>query len=679
MITVALDESGEFENVSENSKCMFLGGVIFKYTHEQNKSNELNRIKNFLITACTNNNARYPNDLHYNSDNTNVAIVNKVKQYLLNNLFHFLLGTGPYEQNPPEGTYYLYSFIGDRTYNIPNVGNLLDLNVGTNRYEQMVISFVDDFFTKNFIFDKDEYDLHFATRTIPRSGLESILQQTGHEHAINNTMSYRITTPDSYRTALKTLLPHDESKNFSLTVESIVYETNDKEKRQKQGFLYLSDIVCSYFRKLIINTNTADEAVLKLFNSFQNSNTAIKDKILLWTFGEIDNSYKEICAAYQENDYFTALLKMYNVSPETFKSYNAYEKIWFNPIRNLIEHTQNKFFIKAALRKIEKALKDARIDVPQSTYIFDSINKAISNNSIQDSEINHLLSKIGFIIANHSGQYQIAINMNECLQNSENIELEELRELRNKRTVALLDENKFKEALLYTIETRDYEKKNKDNGQFLLPGKTITSKYYGKTLSQLGQCYAFLGQYDEASLEFIEAVNELTANKAELKKTLSYYLHVLIENNDKQEYDIRAEQYFGTKNFKEQLDEILKVESLENKFALYVYMKALYFFHREEIDLEYFNCLSEKIQNYTRNKQNDHPWEFIYKYLALIGKYLNSPNVESLKEKARTCISVPSDSILEIIVKEISIQVNEDVTSDPWNIFAHSSLKYMYR
>ena len=52
MIKIALDEGGRFEHINNDSKCMFVGGVVFKYETETDYRKELNRIKRFFSETC---------------------------------------------------------------------------------------------------------------------------------------------------------------------------------------------------------------------------------------------------------------------------------------------------------------------------------------------------------------------------------------------------------------------------------------------------------------------------------------------------------------------------------------------------------------------------------------------------------------------------------------------------
>ena len=66
MITIALDEGGHFERISNSSKCMFVGGVIFKYKSNSDCKQELQRLQKFFQETCQSVECRYPEDLHYN-------------------------------------------------------------------------------------------------------------------------------------------------------------------------------------------------------------------------------------------------------------------------------------------------------------------------------------------------------------------------------------------------------------------------------------------------------------------------------------------------------------------------------------------------------------------------------------------------------------------------------------
>ena len=116
---------------------------------------------------------------------------------------------------------------------------------------------------------------------------------------------------------------------------------------------------------------------------------------------------------------------------------------------------------------------------------------------------------------------------------------------------------------------------------------------------------------------------------------MSYMLHYFIEAGKKQKFTEAAKKYFGNREkIEEWLDYLIhegargKEALLSLKFALYVYVKGIYKFYLDEVIKN--DSLSEKLLNIEKTIgasgvkesriMNGHPWEIIYKYLAMIAR-----------------------------------------------------------
>lgn len=112
MITVSLDEGGNFENAEHAKKHMFIGGTIFKCDNEIELQEELKRLQRFFMKVCKQNNAVYPVDLHFNHHGKiNYDIAGKVKEALSREAADFFQGKGVWETDKPHGQYSLYALV----------------------------------------------------------------------------------------------------------------------------------------------------------------------------------------------------------------------------------------------------------------------------------------------------------------------------------------------------------------------------------------------------------------------------------------------------------------------------------------------------------------------------------------------------------------------------------------
>ncbi len=118
MITVALDEQGDFENLNNklNSEPVFIGGVLYDDCGDSNDfDTEKRRLQSYLRNVCSDAGGVYPKDLHFASEGgtNNSHIVKEVKTVFGNTIKEFLEeGTWRnYDLGfaPRRGKYYIFA------------------------------------------------------------------------------------------------------------------------------------------------------------------------------------------------------------------------------------------------------------------------------------------------------------------------------------------------------------------------------------------------------------------------------------------------------------------------------------------------------------------------------------------------------------------------------------------
>src|SRR5699024_5359237 len=94
MITIALDEQGDFEGMFDDIKTgepIFIGGVVFDDCDiKKEQQREKERIHHYLKGICETVGASYPEDLHVNHQRNNWAKVKKVKQKVTDTITEFM-------------------------------------------------------------------------------------------------------------------------------------------------------------------------------------------------------------------------------------------------------------------------------------------------------------------------------------------------------------------------------------------------------------------------------------------------------------------------------------------------------------------------------------------------------------------------------------------------------------
>ena len=266
-------------------------------------------------------------------------------------------------------------------------------------------------------------------------------------------------------------------------------------------------------------------------------------------------------------------------------------------------------------------------------YIFNELKKA--SETISDPELLYNLYDIGVSAFNHMGNPDRAIEcFDKCSEYSESVGLERYIRTCNKEIVAKCDQFDFSYALslsdrniaqqsaLDLLKHQIWEKEN--NG--------IKSPALGRCYSQKAQILSFLNSMEAEAL-FVDSLSQFDLSSADYRITQSYYMHYLIEAGHIEEYERLALDYFEGHSDNVDIFRYIVNESVKQndprfsmKFALYLYIKALYRFYSNEVDKS--DDLKEIIKNIdgaitdiskeAKKEINGHPWEIIYKYTALL-------------------------------------------------------------
>lgn len=697
MITIALDEGGHFENLQNDAKCMFIGGVVFVYKDEASRRSELKRLQNFFEAVCEKEGCSYPEDLHYNRDYSekiiNLNQAKKVKDSIIKLLPDFLNGKGAWLENSPKGKYYLYALVGDKDgiksfQEKSKISNLIDDGIGCNRYEHMAYRSVENLLFYNPRIKDTDIRLDLATRVVPASSdNEKEIKKTGHKKLkeSEDKSIYEATSQASFRAAIATMLQSCNKQDIQfddVCVESIYYHQNHPHNLN-QGFLYLSDIICSLYDGILQGYNKASAAAEKLWLSC--TQYVPQNNVLIWTYNDFDQKYREMYRAFENEDYYKTLKIMYELSNKDKKNAFVYENLWFSEIEKEILFKAPADSLKKSIEQLDSALESSKITVSEAKFIYDLLKplteELCEKNNIQ--QVLYHLYKAEFAINNHSGNYLASKkSFEKCKKYAQYVTVEEYLELRNMYSVCLCDAKEFDVARKLAEETLDWEKMLVEIKEVVFPEKNNVHIHYGRTLSQLAQCYAFKGEYEKAIKNFKDALKLFGEMEAEIKRTRSYLLHAYIEAGKDDDYRELAELYFGSANQKEQLISIL--ENMENNeiacsFSLYVYLKGIYVLYSASMDKKSVTDIIRKVDEKCKDKKN-HPFEMVYKYAAFLCLLVGN---KEYNEKAHKYIALANNAlddpagILKDIADDMSIQFKS--AEDGGNVFEHSELTYMYR
>lgn len=519
-----------------------------------------------------------------------------------------------------------------------------------------------------------------------RLGFKAV--QRDSENSKNKISEYILTNPDNYRTAIEREMidcGKQEIMIDQIGVKSIYYE----HERQGMDFLYLADAVCSYLGFKPEGNKQAQW--IECFNKRArqiNRNT----KNLIFGYDEVDDYFKRAWAYLEDEDYYRALSTSYDGSKSMGSMASYYENNWFPQIQTRLKEAGNVSAFSMAIKKYRESILNNNLNQDKLIYIYNALEKMSGHiqfgNRKDEAEL-YGLYDAGVSAFTHIGDSQNAKECFEkCKKYAEYISTERFIRTRNKMVVFLCDTLAFEEALTIADENVTYQELLTEIKREIFGEAFSDALGHAISLSQRGQVYAFLGD-KRAEKDFLDALAIMDEETPDRLITQSYLLHYYIDQNEKEKYESLAKDYFGVKTkLVEQFNYLVKEGAKEKKarfslkFALYVYIKALYVFYLDGVPEKLLNKLKDiekSLTNVSANamKQiNGHPWEIIYKYIALIMlKY----NEEELAAKYVGRVKDFSENMGEIL-KEISengIQTYESALNEQKKV-TEKKFSYMY-
>ncbi len=653
MITIALDEQGDFENLEGNLEKapVFIGGIVYDDSDEETDyENEKKRLQKYLKNVCLSVGCRYPQDLHYSSDGSNGQNVAKVKVKFTDTIKEFFeLGTwnnADIISTPRMGKYYIFASLrgdnGKRNLLSRDVSEAVRDDFASNLYVHMAEDVVDRLMFHNPIISNiHKVRLELATRRVILSGEDRTTRMKQYEllgfKAVQRedaestgVTEYLLTNPDNYRTAIeREMLSCEQEKILvdRIGVKSIYY----KNQRSGMDFLYLADAVCSYLGFKVQGNKAAD-----WIEEFDKRSHSINGKVdnLIWGYDVVDDYFSKSWRCLEEKDYYKALSNAFEGSKYKSGMTTFYVKKWFRYVDTYIDMQKDISGFSMAVKKYRESVFNNNLNPEKLVYIFRHLEKLSKNisfsNNKEESELYDLYDSGISAFIHNSNLLEAEACFEKTKQYAEYVATESYLRTRNKMVVFLCDNIRFEEALKIADENVFYHELLTDMKRSMF-GETFSEALgHAITLSQRAQVYAFMND-ERAEKDFMEALKIMDKGTPDRYITQSYLLHYYICRGMREEYEALAEEYFGNKkSLNEQFNYIAKEGSKEKnarvsmKYALYVYIKALYVFYLDEIP----NKLLNKLKNIEKSlcdvsmraeKQiNGHPWEIIYKYLALI-------------------------------------------------------------
>jgi len=689
MILISLDEQGEFEHQS-SPQAKFIAGEIYDDRDDpKDLFNERHRIENYYRAVCAETGGSFPEDLHFRirEDGTNNgAAVSKVKDKIRKTLPEFLkkstyngaeLLFSPVSGKSVKriGKYYLFGMIKSSAGRQDLVGENVSLLVRDDAAANLYVHMAEELVTRLMFYNPrleniKKVSLELATRKVVTDDAEkgTELKKLGYKKDVARSSGeeahYYLTNTEVYRTAVEREMIRSGKKDIQierLGSYSINYNKSEEDHYEMQSFLYMADSVCSVFG-YALNGTTPEENIEEIQK--RADKLAGERNNMIFAYDAFDECFQKAWEALEKQDYFETILNLYRgYHLKNQKMVPHYHKKWVPYLMEKLNKDMNSQAFARALYQFNDKIHSNQINQEEFLYIYQTFSGMdIVKEKKCPGAVMYQFYDCGISTYTHIGDSAKAkASFEQCRAYAKYAGVETWLNTRNRMVVFLTDSLAFKDSLAVAEENVAFYEEVTALRQLVFDDPEGQSLNYAKACSQLGQIYSYLRD-DRAEESFLKALGMFTEGSADYYITLSFLLHHLAEKGDRAGYEKYAPLYFGgSETLEDQLKYILEESTkgrsavISMKYALYVYVKAFYVFYADTADSRFMGKimnLPDIIACYgevSRREINNHPWEIIYKYLALAAlKAGNSAKAAQFEQSLDSVLQVKSP-ILEII------------------------------
>ena len=648
MITIALDEYGKFEKGQSTQKPIFIAGIL--YDNKGNNSDtkdERKRIEEYFKKVCESAGTNYPVDLHYSR-----YVDNKVQEALtkkqIDKTLSEYLQYGTYEgksllidgkETERKGQYYIFVLLkskkGKEELRVNNVSMIVNEKIASNLYMHMAEEVVSRLIFHNPIFGAVKHiELNLPTRlgAVEDGNIaekKKHYEDLGFKESSNskdNELLFNLMNIDVYRTAIEREMierDREDIKVEPIHVDSISYNKPSK----RLSFLRLSDSVCSVLADQL-QGNQPKDWIVQMDNCARKLTGSSNN--ILFAYDSIDTYFRKAWMKVEDGEYFDALSLVFDAVHMGSEMTDYYKMVWVPLFMKKLQNSAEESEYVLALRKTKSMIMKNGLNQEKLVFIYKKLEE-LANVLKKDfnQRVFYDLYDVGVTAYTHIGNSKKAeAYFDKCTEYAVFVEVERYLASCNKMVVFQCDLFAFEKAVQLATDHVTYMEMIGDIRSMIFP----ETKYFtglAKAYSQLGQVYAYMR--DEKAEEcFMKALSGLEKASPDYNISLSYLLHYYIDMGEEEKYAVWAKEYFGgEQKLDNQFNYLIREGAKEDavislKFALYVFIKAIYTFYMDTAGKKLFNKLLDletimkTLDKLSLKQLNGHPWELIYKYVAFI-------------------------------------------------------------
>ncbi len=643
MITFAFDEFGKFEEGTvSNGNLSFIAGVLYDDREDKSdKQNELNRIQAYLKEICKDAGRNYPDALHYNADRS-VGRAESAEKIFAKSFSEFL-NKGTYKGKSVTNTnrlgeYHIFASIGTSEGKKKSASDNVLNSYGDYKLSSLYTYMATDLINHVIFHNPVLHGIKDVCFDLPtRSYKENLTNGEKEKYSSRYDIKDRdgmdnvfVTDLAVYRTAIERELYYSDRHVEVSEIKCHPISYKKADEFLQNGFLYLSDLLCSVSCKDASGRGYRINDISKVSARID---MVCGKKSMTFFYDTTDTYYSKALEYINHMDYKEALDYIYTGISRKSECSDYYKKKWFPVLIDIIKENIDADSFSDAVRKIKRYSLSNNIEQDRLIYLVKTLDEISSSLKFSNDEQKVVLYDFYQVAAtayNHQAKTKIA---NRYIKQAEEyigyVSLERRLDLVNKSAVAMCDELDYSSAVLTARKVQKAWDSISDIRQLEF-NETDMGTGVRKAYSQLGQIYSFAW---DSRAEFMFHRSIGLSNDPNAMITMSYLMHYYAEQGMKAKYDKFAKQYFGgNESLEGQLEYIVKEGTKSNnpiismKFALYVYVRGIYVFHMQELkdNSKLIDSLLDIRKTLARinpdalKEINGHPWEIIYKYLALI-------------------------------------------------------------
>jgi len=646
MISIFLDESGDFEN--KEYKMKFIGGLI--YTGEDLEEERI-RLEEFFKKLCIKLSISYPNDIH----TTELSYGNKgIQKAIREGLMDYIRRNGKY--------HFTYMICGNnrKTY-IKNTSNIVEEETASNLYDNMVANLVQNLLFYNPYLKDKKYSLNITTRVAvvnmdDKSRMDEY-EKLGYQCRLledEKRAIYYLNNNASIKAAISSIIITNRINRdieiIDLNVGKANYYKSDRDRRMPTTpLLYAADIACDIIKHTIAEVSDPDNKYISLKRKLDNINkrdlyiyetvreleSISGNKAFAWVYDDIDGLWADLNLAEYRKDLLAALDYLYEIKVNSSSFSKFYYDFWCREIMNNLHLIFSPDELSLYISKIETyCLQKDKSKYEKGLFIAEKIERILMPLNIRNKD--YYIFKLKDILLrgyNHRGD---TINGHRCIEicreKRDYADTHEYVSFLNRSLQTYANEFNYDKCIETAKDIEcylDILKETEEEISQCLDKKLKGNIQRGKLLSSLGQFYSFKKDKEKALSYFTKALYEFEGSDNDIETTTSYILHLAVESKD---YDLYCKyankywEYFDVENIYDLEDIFEKIIEKRNRFSLYLYLKSIDAFYVKSIKNKLWNRILE--YDYTSNGfEMVHPWELIYKYMAIISLKLNFANI----------------------------------------------------